>query len=278
MNGSFSSAWEHLSSELWEPLATYANKDAIAPPDLFSDLFSTADEYVSPRAGDVELAEARSDPTIARSRFLALTSIDFPSESAIVLFLEEVHDLVGDYEILGFVEHYSTLVHSALTKFNLRYRLEEPFSLRFLLPGSFVNLYSELVRIGASNQYLAELFDDFEKAFNRYARSGDSTDMKFCLSTASNYLEGLAVVTCGHPGTLGKLASEMNDWPHASIKEGLARLYGFCSDYPGIRHAGNPASKLRDLSPRDLTLVSLLLVSYSGYLSPMVNETTILGT
>ena len=110
-----------------------------APPDLFSDLFSTADEYVSPRAGDAELAEARSDPEIARSRFLALTSVDFPSESAIVQFLEDVYGLVNDYEVAGFGEHYSALVHNALAKFNLRYRLEGPFSLRFLLPGSFVN-------------------------------------------------------------------------------------------------------------------------------------------
>ena len=208
---------------------------------------------------------------------MALTSVDFPSESAIVQFLEEIFALVGDYEILGFGQHYRDLVQDVLVKFNLRYRLEEPFKLRFLLPGSFVNLYNELVRIGVGDQDLRELFDDFEKAFDRYARSGDITDMKFCLSCASNYLEGLAGATCGHNGTLGKLATELHDWPHASVREGLSRLYGFCSDYPGIRHGGNPASKLRNLSSRDLTIISLLLVSYSGYLSPMVDERAILG-
>ena len=49
-------------------------------------------------------------------------------------------------------------------------------------------------------------------------------------------------------------------------------LYKFCSDYPGIRHAGDPVGVRRDLATRDVTLASLLLVTFSGYLSPAVEH------
>jgi hypothetical protein len=57
----------------------------------------------------------------------------------------------------------------------------------------------------------------------------------------------------------------------------LGNLYGFCSNYPGIRHAGNPAGVLRELATRDVTLASLLLLSFSGYLSPIMDEKVVLG-
>ena len=54
------------------------------------------------------------------------------------------------------------------------------------------------------------------------------------------------------------------------MRDALKKLYGFCSDYPGIRHPGNPAAKLRELEYRDAILISLLLLSFSGYLSSEV--------
>jgi hypothetical protein len=61
------------------------------------------------------------------------------------------------------------------------------------------------------------------------------------------------------------------------MRDALKCLYKFCSDYPGIRHAGDPNGVRRNLATRDATLASLLLVSFSGYLSPMVNEDEVLG-
>ncbi|MBK9137428.1 MAG: hypothetical protein IPM17_01465 [Verrucomicrobia bacterium] len=53
--------------------------------------------------------------------------------------------------------------------------------------------------------------------------------------------------------------------------------YGFCSDYPNIRHAGNPKGVLRPLAARDATGLSVLLLAFSGYLSPNVDEQIVLG-
>ena len=277
MSGSLRQAWDYLAAELWEPLANYSAGNATAPPDLFSDLFVTADDFISPRLTPAELAEARNNPDTARELFLSLIGTDFASESAVVLFLEEVHDVIADYEILGFEDLYRRLLRSLLGKFNLRYRLDEPFTLRFLLPGSFTNLYAELHRLNTGNGHLASLMTDFEKAFDRYARTQDPTDLKTCIGNASKYAEGLAVATCGKPGSLGDLCKEIKDWPHGAVQASLRNLYGFCSDYPGIRHAGDPVSARRDLGARDLTLASLLLLSFSGYLTPSLNELTVLG-
>jgi hypothetical protein len=277
MSGSLRHAWESFATELWEPLADYSAKDAAAPPDLFSDLFAAADEFLSPRPTDTELEETRNDPDKARQRLLALKGTDFASESAIVHFLEEAHDVIADYEIPGIEDRYRCLLRDALRKFNLRYRLDEPFILRFLLPGSFTNLYNELHRLNAGNGHLTSLLTDFEKAFDRYARTQDPTDLKTCIGNASKYAEGLAVATCGKPGSLGHLCKEIKDWPHGAVQAALSNLYGFCSDYPGIRHAGNPASVRRELATRDLTLASLLLLSFCGYLSPALDEQAILG-
>lgn len=277
MSGSLRHAWEYLAVELWEPLADYSVKDAFAPPDLFSDLFVTADEYLSPHPTDTELEEARNNPDKARLRFLALKGTDFASESAIVIFLEAARDVIADYEIAGYEDFYQRLLREVLRKFNLRYRLDEPFTLRFLLPGSFTNLYTELHRLNTGNGHLTGLLTDFEKAFDRYARSQDPTDLKTCIAKASNYAEGLASVTHGAAGTLGALCDQLTDWPHDKMKDALKSLYKFCSDYPGIRHAGNPAGVRRDLATRDLTLASLLLLSFSGYLAPQVDERTVLG-
>lgn len=267
MSGSLRHAWEYFGAELWGPLAEYSGRDATAPPDLFSDLFAVADEFVSPRPNDAELEEARNDPDKARQLFLALKGTDFASESAIVRFLEEAHNVIADYDVPGFEDFYGRLLRDALRKFNLRYRLDEPFILRFLLPGSFNNLYGELHRLNTVNGHLAGLLTDFEKAFDRCARTQDPVDLRICIGNASKYVEGLAGATCGKAGTLGDLCKEIKDWPHGAVQASLSSLYGFCSDYPGIRHAGNPKGVRRDLATRDMTLASLLLLSFSGYLS-----------
>ena len=277
MSGSLRHAWEYLAAELWEPLADYSATEAAAPPDLFSDFFAAADEFLSPRPTETEVEEVRNDPDKARQRFLALKGTDFASEFAIVQFLEQACDVIADYEIPGFEDLYRRLLRDALRKFNLRYRLVEPFTLRFLLPGSFSNLYAELQRVNTGDGHLAGLLTDFEKAFDRYARTQDPTDLKTCIGNASKYIEGLAGATCGKSGKLSELCKEINDWPHTALQSALGNLYGFCSDYPGIRHAGNPAGVRRNLATRDMTLASLLLLSFSGYLSPSLDERAVLG-
>ena len=277
MSGSLRRAWDYLAKDLWVPLAEYSAKDGTAPPDLFSDLFATADEFISPRPTATELEEARHNPDEARQRFLALKGTDFTSEAAIVRFLEEAHDVIADYEIVGYEDLFRRLLRDVLRKFNLRYRLDEPFILRFLLPGSFTNLYAELHQLNTNNSHLSHLWSDFETAFDQYARTQGDSDLRTSIAKASNYLEGLASVTTGKAGSLGKLCDRVSDWPHDQVKDAVKSLYGFCSDYPGIRHAGNPRNRRRVLDRRDSVAINVSLMSLAAYLSNGLDHGAVLG-
>jgi hypothetical protein len=280
MTGNLRQTWVYASTDLWELLAAFSTKDTSAPPDLFSDLFVAADDYLAVATLEPQLEQIRNDPTKARDSFLALKGTDFTSESAIVEFLESAHEVITDYDLPGYEDFFKRLVRDFLRKYNLRYRLDDPFALRFLLPGSFTNLYAELNRVNASNPHLAGLLLDFEEAFDSYARKQTESNLKTSIAKASNYVEGLASSTLGNPATgntLGALAGRLTDWPHDKIRESLVNLYHFCCDYPAIRHGGTPASARRRLAARDSILVTLLLMSFTGYLSPQMDEQTVLG-
>ncbi len=273
MIGSLRNHWEYAAPEIWEPLSDHEK----APESFFNDLYDVADEFLSLGTPDDLHEEIRNDPQKARISFLALKGTDFTDEKTLVEFLEAAHKLIDDYGINGYSEYLKLLLRNFIRKYNLRYRLDDPFVLRFLLPGSFTNLYMELHRLNTSSTHLSGLLADFEHAFDRYARSQDTTDLKTCIAKASNYAEGLASATNGQAGTLGALCNQVGDWPHDKVKEALQNLYKFCSDYPGIRHAGNPKGTRRDLCAKDSALICLLILGFAGYLSPNVDERFILG-
>jgi len=274
MTGSLRQAWIYTPSEVWEQLAAHAS----APPDLFSDLFMAVDDSLA--VATPKLEQMRNDAVQTRASFLALKGTDFASEFAIVEFLESTYEVIADYDLPGYEDFFRRLLRDFLRKYNLRYRLDDPFTLRFLLPGSFANLYAELNRVNATNPHLAGLLRDFEEAFDSYARRQTESNLKTSIAKASNYVEGLASSTLGNPATgntLGALAGRLTDWPHDKIRESLVNLYHFCCDYPAIRHGGTPANARRQLATRDSILVTLLLMSFTGYLSPQIDEQTVLG-
>ncbi len=276
MNGSIRDHWEYTIEEIWNPLAIYEK----APQDLFNDLYEASEDYLGLPTSKTLHEEIRNDPTIACQAFVDLKASDFMNETAVVEFFEAAYRVIADYDIVGYAELFKLLLRDFVRKYNLRYRLDDPFKLRFLLPGSFANLYSELQRLNTSNVHLSDLLREFEHAFDNYARTQNAVDLKTCIAKASNYAEGLASCTLGNPttgNTLGSLANKLTCWPHNEIKESLVNLYTFCSDYPGIRHGGTPAHKRRELSAIDSTLICFLLLGFSGYLSPNVDERSVLG-
>src|SRR5262245_10055550 len=113
MTGNLRQAWDYFGQEVWEPLADRPIQDAVPPPDLFSDLFALADDYLAPGPTATELEEARNDPEIARQYFLTLRGTDFASESDIVQFLEEADTVIRDYDIPGFDDTYKRLLRAA---------------------------------------------------------------------------------------------------------------------------------------------------------------------
>ena len=71
--------------------------------------------------------------------------------------------------------------------------------------------------------------------------------------------------------TLGAISNQVGTWPHEKLKEAMKALYGFASDYPGIRHGGTPSSALRAVDMRDMVAMSILLVGFTPYLSNLLD-------
>jgi hypothetical protein len=78
--------------------------------------------------------------------------------------------------------------------------------------------------------------------------------------------------------TLGALCDQIKSWPHDKVRESLKDLYHFSSDFTGVRHGGRPMNCNRDLDQKDCVLTCLLLVTFSGYLTPGVDAQEILGS
>lgn len=245
-----------------------------------ADLFTTVDDYLALPTPVVLFDEISNDPAKAHDAFCGLKGSDFANETAIADFLPAAYEVISDYGIPGYDEHLKLLLRQFLRKYNLRYRLEDPFKLRFLLPGSFSNLYAKLQRVAAKDKHLSELVRDFEHAFNEYAHSNDPTDLKTCIQKANNLAEGLASNTMNYPAknTLGALCDQIKSWPHDKVRDSLKNLYSFCSDYAGVRHGGRPTACTRALDQKDCVLTCLLLLTFSGYLTPGVDAQEILGS
>ncbi len=273
MSGSLRNHWSYTAQEIWEPLTNHEQ----APQDLFSDLYNEVEDHLGVNTSQALFEEIRNDPIIARTKFLAIKGTDFASEMEIAEFLGEAYEAIEDYGIPGFSEKFKSLLRTFISKYNIRYRLDDPFKLRFLLPGSFANLYNDLRRINTTNAHLQTLWSDFEEAFDEYSHESTERKLNACLTNASKYAEGLASSTLGKQGTLADLADQVSEWPHMALKQSLKKLYGFCSNYPNLRYAGNPASAIRNLDSRDSIIVSVLFVAFSGYLTTNLNTQEVLG-
>ena len=121
------------------------------------------------------------------------------------------------------------------------------------------------------NPELSEAAMEFEHAFSALTRTHAEADMKTCIQKTAMLVEAVASVYPNAQGTsLGELCDSIKCWPHTSIKEAMKKLYGFCSDYPGIRHNVARRGRLRPLEMRDSIIIPLLLLTTSGYFAPNV--------
>lgn len=292
MRGTLISAWPQAAIDLWQPLAD--SKDA--PQELFSELYpelmnacrkptreeglvivSAASHMVtSPRIERDEMAA--NDSAFALECFTKLAPEEFASERRLVRFFEQAYFIIEDFESRGLSILYRSLVAAFLTRYNLRYQLIEPFQIIPRFSQLFAGMLEEIERSISGEAHLTELHTSVRHAFEDLCSRGRPADVSTCIARVCNLAEGLARrVPDVTADTLGAAARELTCWPHRTIQNALTAIYGFCSDYPGVRHAGNPEGRLRDLDVRDAVVVSMLLLAFTGYLCE-IDFTELLGT
>jgi hypothetical protein len=102
--------------------------------------------------------------------------------------------------------------------------------------------------------------------------------IKTCIQKQVNLLEAIGSAFPGVRGkTLGAICDQVGTWPHEKLKAAMKDLYGFASDYPGIRHGGTPASALRAVDMRDMVAMSILLTGFTPYLESRLSADAIVG-
>lgn len=264
MRGEFIGVWCEAWGAIWLPLA----ESEIAPTDMFCELYrELAAAFIEP-IGIEALADIIDNPKQSLEAFEASRAARFTSEKALVRFFESAFEILEDLQGDELANCYFSLLSAFIEKYSLGYSLRRPCVLSPTLPGMFADLMSALKRLTSTDEHLAALYRAHEEAVRDLRYGATEERMKTCISRQFMLLEAIASAADEVTArTLGDMCDQVKSWPHATIKDSLKKLYGFASDYPGIRHAGNPMGKLRGVETRDLAALSILLMGYMPYLS-----------
>lgn len=284
MRGRLVDAWKYIWPEIWEPLELFFED----PDGVYVDLFIQLERSLKVRlkTASAENQEAHAtyfetsnDPIKARDFLKDIGAENLAGDPAIVMFFQNAYDVFNEYNE-DIAKEFFQLLDEFISCHNLRYKLQNsPFQLQPHLPGVFASLFSEIANTTLQDNHLHGLMKDFEHSFYRVSVSHNAADMKRFIANACILAEGLG---CQHPeagksSTLGALCGSIQCWPHSALQEAIKKVYGFCSDYPGIRHAGNPEGQLRELEIKDSIIVSLILLTASGYFLPWQDISEITG-
>lgn len=269
MRGEFIGVWSETWREIWTKLA----KHQAAPTDLFCELYRELVEAFVAAPDVTALADIVDSPEQARSTFRRTKASAFHGELALLEFLESAHRVTMELGGDALSNRYFVLMEAFLEKYSLRYDLRRPFSLHPTLPGVFARLMRDLKRTTSSDAALHPLMIEFEDALRDLKTDQSSGKIKTCIHKQMNLLEAIAKQCPGvTAGSLGGMCDQVNTWPHVTVRDAMKKLYGFASNYPGIRHAGNPASALRDIEMRDMVALTVLLAGFAPYLAHLLNS------
>jgi hypothetical protein len=194
--------------------------------------------------------------------------------SALEKAFTRIDDIGGD----ALSNRYVNLVEAFIEKYNLRYDLRRPFSLHPTISGVFTQLISQLKFATAGDAHLNGIMGDFEEAFRDLKAGATPARIKACISRQANLLEAIGQIAPNvTTNTLGAICDQVGTWPHEKLKESAKCIYKFANQYPGIRHAGTPASQIREVEMRDLIAVSVILTGFAPYLTDRLNSDYIYG-
>lgn len=264
MRGELIFVWNDMQREVWEPLCDREDMPEDAFCELYRELAVALREPLSIEA----LADIVDSPTQSREAFETTKADSFSGERALVAFAEAAHQTLEDLGGDSLSNAYFGLLERFIEKFSLRYDLRRPCFFCPTLPGVFASLVLDLRSIARNDAHINALMREFDEAVRDLRTDCSDGRIKTCIQKQINLLEAV----CGaYPGVtkgeLGNMCNQIGTWPHAAIKASLRNLYGFASDYPGIRHGGSPSSAVRAVEMRDMIAVSILLMGFTPYLS-----------
>ena len=272
MRGELIAVWSETPVYIWSLLEQIDE----APTDLYCELYRAAADSFRVRITIEQLADVIDDPVHSREAFLRIPSDQFKSEWQLVQFFERAYDALDELAGAALTEPFFHLLKGFIAKFGIRYDLRRPFILCPNVAGIFTGLLNTLQEITMADAHLKTLMNGFEESVCDLRYGISEERIKTCIAKQMMLIEGFGAKVPGVTGaTLGKMCSEMKSWPHPTVKEALSKLYGFASDYPGIRHGGNSQGVLRPVEMRDMIAMSILLAGFTPYFGDQIDSTSI---
>jgi hypothetical protein len=270
MQGQLLPVWRETWSRVWVPLARKATQ--LDHPDLFCELYRGLNGVLIAPKSIEEVAQISADVDRARREFRKTRVSDVRGEGEVVAFLEGSYEILVDLGGDVLADTYFVLLDRFLERFGLRYDLRKPCNLCPTLPGMFASLVRELQAFTGRDAHLGALMQEYEDAVRDLRYGCTDGRIKTCIGKQIMLLEAIGGTAPGVTrGTLGEICDEVGTWPHPAIKESLKKLYGFASDYPGIRHGRNTRGALRAIEMRDMVVMSILLAGFTPYLTDQLN-------
>jgi len=268
MQGELRAVWSEVEREIWTPLFDGVD----VPPDVYCELYRELANALRQRPSIEVLADVIDDPVQGRTAFEATTTNDLGGESTVASFFEAAHQVLDDIGGDVLSNRYFNLLDAFILKFSLRYDLRRPCTLCPTLTGVFASLLRDLRVATGRDAHLDGLMRDFEGTIRDLRLDQSDGRIKSCIQKQMNLLEALGRSCPGITGmTLGAICNQLGTWPHEGVKEAMKSLYGFASDYPGIRHGGTPNNAIRAIEMRDLVAVSILLAGFTPYLTDQLD-------
>ena len=224
------------------------------------------------------------------------------TERQIVKAVEDAFEAIEDYGGGELANTYFLIVRGFLEKFSLRYDLRRPangrgMTLHPTLPGMFARLIRDLKQITSQEAALNGLMQDFEDSLRDFKAEQTPRKIKQCIAAQFNLLEALLSQSPGvvahnqsvdqhnatasrnrqrrHANTFGAMCDKAGVWPHQDVLKSAKSLYGFGSDYPGIRHGGTPANASREIEMRDMVAMTVVLAGFTPYFTDALNADSI---
>lgn len=276
MRGEFIGVWSETWREIWLPLTDQPpgerEEEEGVPADIFCELYRELAKALRSPPSIGDLADIIDNPHQSREAFENARAEDLAGERALIEFLESAHDALEEFGGDKLTNRYFILLTAFIEKFSLRYDLRRPCILCPTLPGVFSSLVRDLRTLTGADPHLDALMKEFENAVRDLRHDCSDGRIKTCIQKQVNLLEAIGRVYPGVTGmTLGVICDQVGTWPHDKVKAALKNLYGFASDYPGIRHGGTPANALRAVDLRDMVAMSILLVGFTPYISDGLN-------
>jgi len=247
-------------------------------------------------------SDAANRPDLAWQYLVSFFEHDETTETLIVKAIEDAFDAIEDYGGGELANSYFVIVREFLEKFSLRYDLRRPangrgMTLHPTLPGMFARLIRDLKQITAQEAALNALMQDFEDSLRDLKAEQTPRKIKQCLAAQFKLLEALLSQSPGvvahnqsvdqhnatasrsrqrrHVNTFGAMCDKAGVWPHQDVLKSAKSLYGFGSDYPGIRHGGTPANAKREIEMRDMVSMTIVLAGFTPYFTDLLNSNSV---